>query len=443
MSGTLQGIPRRLTQEDVPPPPWRLPACDVANKDTTHNCPQPRSTTSSPAKKRAAPTESTADGAGETFQDQFGRERWDCVMLDPCASAFLMSYGPVSRYVTMLEERGFPKEHLKFLKCDRKFFFGGDACSQCRWTVMLPVAVSGRCGFIQAYILPGETPMLMGMPIMKAIGLILDCKRHRVRLDEEPWQNFIVGLHGEYIVPLLDFDSHDVEESPHFELVVPVQFTDFNMSEQVFLDEHMASAETYVHEGEQKLRRHHLTTFETQLNHIEKEQQAYVTSELHGLHEPKPRVLWEVYCGGARLSKVAQSHGHDGGRVPLRHWMGLYNLREHQNQFLQRLRAEMPDELFLAPECKLWSQMRNITARTEDQQVELQQQRQEHHDIKNTMTPTCSSRRWPTRNKLMVLDMLTLSNLKGYSAGKLEAGEKGNKSSDHKGRYGRSHEPQM
>ena len=89
-----------------------------------------------------------------TFQDQFGQERWDCVMLDPGASAFLMGYGPFSRYVNMLEQRGFPKEHLKFLKCDRKFFFGGDACSQCRWTVMLPVAVSGRCGFIQAYILP-------------------------------------------------------------------------------------------------------------------------------------------------------------------------------------------------------------------------------------------------------------------------------------------------
>ena len=331
-------------------------------------------------------------GTGEagmvTFQDQFGQERWDCVMLDPGASAFLMGYGPFRRYVHMLEECGFPKEHLKFVKCDRKFFFGGDACSQCRWTVMLPVAVSGRCGFIQGYILPGETPMLMGRPIMEAIGLILDCKRHRVRLDDEPWQDLIVGLHGEYLMPLLDFENHDVEESPHFELVVPgdggvtgdpVQFIDFNVAEQIFMDEHMAPVETYADEGEQKLRRHHLTTFETQLNHIEKEQQAYVTSELHGLHEPKPRVLWEVYCGGARLSKVAQSMGMMVEEFSYSTGWD-FDLREHQNQFLQRLRAEMPDELFLAPECKLWSQMQNITARTEEQQVELQQQRQEHHD---------------------------------------------------------------
>ena len=38
---------------------------------------------------------------------------------------------------------------------------------------------------------------------------------------------------------------------------------------------------------------------------------------------------------------------------------------------------------------------------------------------KNTMTPTCGSLRWPTRNRLMVPDMLTWSNLRGHSAGKL------------------------
>jgi hypothetical protein len=189
-------------------------------------------------------------------------------------------------------------------------------------------------------------------------------------------------------MPLLDFDKHDVEDSPHFELVVPndggvtgdpVQFIDFNMAEKVFLDEHMAPVETYADGGESKLRRHHLTTFETKLNHIEKEQQAYVTSELHGLHEPKPRVLWEVYCGGARLSKVAHSMGMKVEEFSYATGWD-FNIRAHRDHFLQRLRAEMPDELFLSPGCKLWSQMQNITARTEDQQVELQDQRQEHHD---------------------------------------------------------------
>ena len=48
-------------------------------------------------------------------------------MLDPSAGTFLMGYGPFTRYVTMLEDSGFPKEHLKFVKCDGELFFGGDA----------------------------------------------------------------------------------------------------------------------------------------------------------------------------------------------------------------------------------------------------------------------------------------------------------------------------
>ena len=49
---------------------------------------------------------------------------------------------------------------------------------------------------IQAYILPGKAPMLVVRPIMKAVGLVLDCK-HGVQLDDEPWQEIIVGLHDE------------------------------------------------------------------------------------------------------------------------------------------------------------------------------------------------------------------------------------------------------
>ena len=70
-----------------------------------------------------------------TFQDQHGRERWDCVMMDFGASAFLMGYGPFLRCISHVEEHGF-NETLKFVKCDRKFFFGGDASSHCKWTVM-------------------------------------------------------------------------------------------------------------------------------------------------------------------------------------------------------------------------------------------------------------------------------------------------------------------
>jgi hypothetical protein len=187
----------------------------------------------------------------------------------------------------------------------------------------------------------------------------------------------------------------------------PVQVSDFNLAEKVFLGEHMAPVETYADEGELKLRRHHLTTFETKLTHIEKEQEAYVTSELHGLHEAKPRVLWEVYCGGTRLSKVAQSI------VFLCHWFGLQPARAPDPFFYNHFELRCPMN------CSFLHSA-NCGARFKTSQPELKINRLIYNiNDKNTTTPASSSWRWHTRNKLMVLDMLTLSNPRRHPAGKL------------------------
>ena len=46
---------------------------------------------------------------------------------------------------------------------------------------------------------------------------------------------------------------------------------------------------------------------------------------------------------------------------------------------MERLRTEMPDEVYLAPSCHLWSQMQNLAARTEAQQDDLYHKRKKHH----------------------------------------------------------------
>ena len=44
-----------------------------------------------------------------------------------------------------------------------------------------------------------------------------------------------------------------------------------------------------------------------------------------------------------------------------------------------RLNMEMPDEVFLAPRCGLWSRMQAINATTPEKKESLQQQRDDHH----------------------------------------------------------------
>ena len=65
-------------------------------------------------------------------------------------------------------------------------------------------------------------------------------------------------------------------------------------------------------------------------------------------------------------------------------------------------------------------QSANYGARCKTSQHELKTNRWSFKTYdKNTMTPTCGSLRWHTRNRLMVHDMLTWSNPQRHSAGKL------------------------
>ena len=111
---------------------------------------------------------------------------------------------------------------MKFQRCHRTFFLGGDASLDCTWTVRLPLCIHVKYGYVQMYSLPGETRMLLGRPIMEALGLVLDCRSRMIKLDDMPWQHAVVGAHGEYLISLLnEFDSSMWQFPPAFELAVP------------------------------------------------------------------------------------------------------------------------------------------------------------------------------------------------------------------------------
>eukprot|EP00435_Cladocopium_sp_Y103_P072700 s52_g41.t1 len=283
----------------------------------TYNCPVPRG--NSPPKRKAAPTESTVDhieSGHVTFTDIDGNERHDCAMLDPGASAFLAGYGPFLRYMLQLKETNYDIMKVKFMKCHRTFYFGGDASLVCSWTVRLPLCIGGKYGYVQMYLLPGETPMLLGRPIMEALGLVLDCRSKMIKLDDITWQQAVVGAHGEYLISLLnEFDSSMWQFPPAFELMVPadggtsgdfLDFEAFNNDTKLF-DSNAADIQATAQDGHFPVRRHLLQTCDVKLNTLENELHAYITEELH--QPERKRVLWEVYCGGARVSELAEAMG--------------------------------------------------------------------------------------------------------------------------------------
>ena len=160
-----------------------------------------------------------AEGALVTFMDKHGHERTDVAMLDPGASAFLCGYGPMSRYLKHLQQLGYPVESILFYRCDRKFHFGGDAESVAKWVARMPMFVNGLYGFAQVFMVPGETPMLCGRPIIQQLGIALDFSSEKIRYGDGQWMPALMGLHGEYLLPLsMDFEIFHAALEPHFDL---------------------------------------------------------------------------------------------------------------------------------------------------------------------------------------------------------------------------------
>jgi hypothetical protein len=205
-----------------------------------------------------------------------------------------------------------------------------------------------------------------------------------IKLDDMPWQHAVVGAHGEYLISLLnEFDSSMWQFPPAFELVVPadggvagelMDFQTFNTEVKLFNSQDVVQAA--AQDDMRPTRRHLLQTCDTKLNALENELHAYITEELH--QPERKRVLWEVYCGGARVSALAEAMGMEVEIFSYETGWD-FDLQEHQDLFMQRLRTEMPDEVYLAPSCHLWSQMQNLAARTEAQQHQLYLKRKEHH----------------------------------------------------------------
>ena len=358
------------------------------------NCPVKSSMSSGSNKRQATglPTESMVrlEDAHVTFLDQHGHERHDVTMLDPGASAFLCGYGPFRRYLEYLKACNFPVETIEFNRCCRKFCFGGDGESWSHWVVRLPMSISGKHGRAQVFLIKGETPLLCGRPIIEALGLVIDFAQKKMRFQDGPWTPATLGYHGEYLLPL--WEAFD-DDYPHYNLdlldfdlmlagdgeVDPttISMEQFDGEVHIFTSHEAASVpESEVCDGSRPLPRHQLRTFDQKLHELHNEYHSYITAELHST----TKVIWEVYCGRARTSELADCMGACVEVFSFETGWD-FDLQSHRAEFLRRLDAEVPDELFMAPTCGPWSPMQNLAARTPEQQLRLQELREWHHEI--------------------------------------------------------------
>ena len=360
-------------------------------------CPRPAKhsgssqVSTSPSKKQntegMAATQLPDEHGHVLFEDQLGRPRVDCTMMDPGASAFLMGTGPFHRYVEHLKQLGFAVETIEMRRTCRTFHFGGDHSTVSHWVARVPVFLNNDFGFAQAFITKGETPMLMGRPIIEALGIVINFKRQQMMFEGHPWRQITIGRHGEYLLSLTeDYEAELADQVPSFDLRLEDQSDEFQSSGEVMDFQAYQKQEGVFNSnddsptqpGERPVLIKHWKMLENALAAEEKRIHATLTRELHD-PTPRPRIIWEVYAGASRMSEVAESLG------CFVETFGYetdydFDLPSHRSYFLEYQAHVMPDEVLYAPRCGLWSRMQAINATTEAKKDLLQQQRQIHHD---------------------------------------------------------------
>ena len=298
------------------------------------------------------------------------------------AWSFLMGYGPFCRYLDHLKKLNFPVHEITLKKANRNFHFGGDHQAVSSWTVHLPIFVNHQFGLVQAFLLKGETPMLLGRPITKALGMSLDFLNDRIKFNNGEWRDATLGRHSEYLLPLTeDFDPAIISNGAAFDLVLEDEdgpnFTleHFQTTENVYMaDEHPAP------EGSLLLKGKLLKSIDNSVLTRLKAAEAYIAQTLHDMEERRPRKLWEVYCGHGRTSEIATSFGMETQRFGFETGWN-FSLRSHQRAFMDLLDEELPDEVLLAPSCSPWSPMQNANMQNERKCQQLQQLREWHHRV--------------------------------------------------------------
>lgn len=207
----------------------------------------------------------------------------------------------------------FQSSRSSIYRCDRKFYFGGDAASLSRWVVHMPLFVNGRFGFAQVFMVPGETPMLCGRPI--SASLWTSRPRRFERFADGMWVPSLMGMHGEYLLPLCaDFEIYHDTLEPQFDLhlatpgeidIKPWTFNEFNNEETIFTATEEPGTIT---PGTLKCQRHLLNTFDVKLLE-EIDQQPPQPPDLRASSTSRPSDL------GGPLERV------DSHRLP-RPWVG-------------------------------------------------------------------------------------------------------------------------
>ena len=351
----------------------------------------------------------------ETYVDQRAPQQV-CGIMDNGASSVLAGHNTLMDLLRCLHLHNVDVAAIRFRSVNKMFHFGGDASSLAKWCVHLPVTVGERNGRIQVFIVEGDTPLLLGRPLLAFFNIKVDYANDLMTVGDSTWFPAQRGPRGEFLLQLtcntldgtdfdlmtddvikqnpvdsedLDYDTIDLQQYLDQSNMPPPDFAYLHTDQQqtqATADQHTQHLD---HDEDPSTIYKPVTNklLKTITLHHNMEQQRQKKTVEHALqaHDRNTKQFWEVYSGSGHLSKAMQDLGYQVRTFDLNNGWD-FTLHSHRKKFMKMLRQECPDFVWLAPPCTIWSPLQELTPRTpeETQALFCERDFQEHVHLKFT-----------------------------------------------------------
>lgn len=121
---------------------------------------------------------------------------------DGGASSCVVGHNTLMKIIDYTHGRGLTADRFVFMATDKMFGLGGDARRPADWSVRLPVYVNGNCGYLETFIIEGNTPLLIGRPILAALKVKMDFSNCTYSVLDFSWRDNLIGSKGEFLMRL-------------------------------------------------------------------------------------------------------------------------------------------------------------------------------------------------------------------------------------------------
>lgn len=166
----------------------------------------------------------------------------DLAIQDGGAASVLGSYVYIKKYLTHLTNMGVNiGVEVEVYECNKGFRYGNSQKEVTNRCVLVPTYIGGTKRKVLIYVIGGDTRILVGRPLMKKFGMVVDFENDKVLYRGGAWHDIEIGPKGEHTIRLAA-DIGELRDVDTSETLMPEDFaTHVDVFNKISLDEFLST----------------------------------------------------------------------------------------------------------------------------------------------------------------------------------------------------------